>query len=142
MTLEEKKILLNVARKSIEQSLNHKVLFDKKELFEFSQNFKNIQATFVTITLENRLRGCIGSLIAHRTLLDDVISNSNSAAFKDPRFPYLSMEEFKKSKFEISILSKPIFYKFTTKVDLVKKIKNSFIINFNNSSNSVGVNAG
>lgn len=65
------------------------------------------QATFVTLTLHGRLRGCIGSIIAHRPLLDDLISNARSAAFDDPRFPPLSLEEFEEVKIEVSLLSNP-----------------------------------
>lgn len=64
-------------------------------------------ATFVTLTQNNRLRGCIGSLIAHRALIDDLISNARSAAFRDPRFEPLRPEEMDRIRVEVSLLTPP-----------------------------------
>ena len=51
-------------------------------------------AAFVTLTLDGHLRGCIGSLTAHRPLAEDVTANALAAAFDDPRFPPLTAAEF------------------------------------------------
>ena len=50
-------------------------------------------ATFVTLTQHGELRGCIGSLEAHRPLVRDVKANTLAAAFQDPRFMPLSLHE-------------------------------------------------
>ena len=63
-------------------------------------------ASFVTLTLEHELRGCIGSLEAHRPLLDDVRHNAVAAAFHDPRFSPLSDREFARVHVEVSELSR------------------------------------
>lgn len=63
-------------------------------------------ASFVTLTLDNDLRGCIGTLEAHRPLLEDVQHNAVAAAFRDPRFAPLSSREFAKIRVEVSELSK------------------------------------
>ena len=52
-------------------------------------------ATFVTLNLDHKLRGCIGSLRAHRALGDDVKANALAAAFNDPRFKPLTAEEIR-----------------------------------------------
>jgi hypothetical protein len=62
-------------------------------------------ACFVTLTRHGQLRGCIGSLQAHRKLLDDVKANAKAAAFLDPRFEPLTATEFKTTLVEISLLS-------------------------------------
>jgi len=62
-------------------------------------------ATFITLMQSNQLRGCIGSLRAHRPLIDDVKANAIAAAFRDPRFPPLRVEELEKTDVEISLLS-------------------------------------
>ena len=62
-------------------------------------------ACFVTLTQSGELRGCIGSLQAHRSLLDDVKSNAVSAALRDPRFAPMSAEEFDITTVEVSLLS-------------------------------------
>ncbi|MGH8667275.1 MAG: AmmeMemoRadiSam system protein B [Burkholderiales bacterium] len=62
-------------------------------------------ATFVTLTYENALRGCIGSLEARRSLALDVRENALAAAFSDPRFKPLTAQEWARTAVEISLLS-------------------------------------
>ncbi len=62
-------------------------------------------ASFVTLTLDGDLRGCIGSLEPHRPLLEDVQHNAVAAAFRDPRFAPLGNHEFAKVRVEVSELS-------------------------------------
>jgi hypothetical protein len=64
-------------------------------------------ATFVTLTKCGELRGCIGTLEAHRPLFEDVQENAYAAAFRDPRFSPLRVEEFDVVSVEISLLSDP-----------------------------------
>lgn len=81
--------------------------FDKNFLLSMNPELATRKATFVTLTIGGRLRGCIGSLIAHRTLLEDLIANAVSAAFHDPRFPPLTPAELDDIKIEVSLLSEP-----------------------------------
>lgn len=69
-------------------------------------------ATFVTLTQAGELRGCIGSLEAHRALAADVAENAVAAAFRDPRFPPLSDDEFPRTRVEVSLLepSEPLAF--------------------------------
>ena len=62
-------------------------------------------ATFVTLTRQGRLRGCIGTLEAHQPLKDDVKRNARSAALHDPRFPALAREELADTQVHVSVLS-------------------------------------
>ena len=62
-------------------------------------------ASFVTLTRQGELRGCIGSLEAHRPLGLDVRENALAAAFRDPRFMPLSRTEFDEIRVEVSVLS-------------------------------------
>lgn len=64
-------------------------------------------ATFVTLMKGGDLRGCVGSLEAHRPLRDDVRENARAAAFRDNRFPPLAREELPEVTFEVSLLSPP-----------------------------------
>jgi AmmeMemoRadiSam system protein A len=63
------------------------------------------RASFVTLTLNGALRGCIGSVSAHRPLHDDIAESAWKAAFGDPRFKPLTAEELPAVKVDISILS-------------------------------------
>ncbi len=62
-------------------------------------------ASFVTLTRQGELRGCIGTLEAHRPLGIDVRENALAAAFRDPRFMPLSYAEFDEIRVEVSLLS-------------------------------------
>lgn len=62
-------------------------------------------ASFVTIKLDGELRGCIGTIDAHRPLGDDVARNARSAAYRDPRFPPVSVEELPRLQVEVSVLT-------------------------------------
>jgi len=84
---------------------------------------KEKRATFVTLTLNGNLRGCIGMLEACRPLVEDVAENAVSAAFHDPRFPPLSREEFDDLKISISVLSPPQEMIFSDEADLLEKIR-------------------
>jgi AmmeMemoRadiSam system protein A len=64
-------------------------------------------ASFVTLTLGGELRGCIGSVVAHRPLGRDVADNARAAALDDPRFPPLTRAEFGPVHLEVSVLSVP-----------------------------------
>ncbi|MGO9444172.1 MAG: AmmeMemoRadiSam system protein A [Thiobacillaceae bacterium] len=64
-------------------------------------------ACFVTLTKHGELRGCIGTLEAHRPLIEDVRGNAHAAAFRDPRFDPLRQEEFAEISVGISLLSPP-----------------------------------
>jgi hypothetical protein len=70
-------------------------------------------ACFVTLTQQGELRGCIGSLEAHRSLMQDVRANAIAAATHDPRFMPLSVHELARTRIEVSLLSEtePIEFK-------------------------------
>ncbi|MDR1790195.1 MAG: AmmeMemoRadiSam system protein A [Propionibacteriaceae bacterium] len=80
-------------------------------------------AAFVTLTIDGRLRGCIGSLEAWRWLGEDVRSNAVSAAFRDPRFPPLSRDEFAQVDVEVSVLTPPQELSFTSEADALAQLR-------------------
>lgn len=79
-------------------------------------------AVFVTLTQDGELRGCIGSLEAHRSLLEDVKKNARSAAFLDPRFSPLSLRELHQVKVEVSLLTPPVPMRFGSEDDLLSQL--------------------
>jgi AmmeMemoRadiSam system protein B/AmmeMemoRadiSam system protein A len=80
-------------------------------------------ATFVTLTKDGALRGCIGSLQAARPLGADVAENALGAAFRDPRFPPMTAEEWPRVRVEVSLLSAPKPMRFADEVDLLEQLK-------------------
>jgi AmmeMemoRadiSam system protein A len=100
MSIEKGMILLPIARAAIARALKVPHTAD-----ESSPWLAEHGACFVTLTQSGELRGCIGSLQAHRSLLDDVKSNAVSAAMRDPRFTPLGADELDITAIEISLLS-------------------------------------
>ena len=111
-----------IAKSAIEEHFNGEQL-DKQLLLSTYPELSQNKACFVTLNLNHRLRGCIGSIIAHRPLIDDLISNALSAAFRDPRFPPLSQEEFHKVSIEVSLLTPPVSVHYQDRNDLAKIIR-------------------
>jgi AmmeMemoRadiSam system protein B/AmmeMemoRadiSam system protein A len=79
-------------------------------------------ASFVTLTRNGALRGCIGSLAATRPLGEDVAANARAAAFQDPRFPKLKREEWPQCRVEVSLLSAPKPIPFGDEAELLSQI--------------------
>ena len=79
-------------------------------------------ASFVTLTRNGELRGCIGSLAATRPIGEDVASNARAAAFQDPRFPKLKREEWPLCRVEVSLLSAPKPILFADEAELLAQI--------------------
>ncbi|WP_224366285.1 AmmeMemoRadiSam system protein A [Hyalangium versicolor] len=62
-------------------------------------------ACFVTLRKGGELRGCIGSIEAHRSLGEDLVQNARNAAHNDPRFSPLQRNELDLVRFEVSLLT-------------------------------------
>jgi len=122
MTEGDKKTLLNIARLSIQHGLDHQYP-DKISPTDYSSALQQTAACFVTLQLNGELRGCIGTLLAHQALINDVYEHAHGAAFTDPRFSMLSMEEFLNVHIEISILSRMQEIIFNNEEDLLKQLK-------------------
>lgn len=116
-------ILMDMAKKSINQKFDSSIIIDTKYLFSKYPSLEKDGACFVTLTLDGQLRGCIGTLYATRSILEDVISNAYGAAFNDPRFYELTKQEFEKINIEISILSEPKKLNYLNLEDLEANIK-------------------
>ena len=79
-------------------------------------------ATFVTLTQNGQLRGCIGSLEAYRPLATDVAENAVAAAFRDPRFAPLASDELARTRVEVSLLEAPEAMVFTDEADAIASL--------------------
>ena len=104
--------LLALARNAIEQRFG-----GKSRAFEPCPELARPGATFVTLTQNGELRGCIGSLEAHRPLATDVVENAIAAAFRDPRFPPLASGELAHTRIEVSLLEMPKSITFANEAD-------------------------
>lgn len=80
-------------------------------------------ATFVTLTQQGQLRGCIGSLEAWRPLAQDVQENACAAAFRDPRFEPLRADELPHTRVEVSLLTPPEPMQFSSEADALAQLR-------------------
>jgi AmmeMemoRadiSam system protein A len=90
---------------------------------DYPERLREPQASFVTLHLDESLRGCIGSLEARRPLVEDVMQNAYGAAFEDPRFPVLTLEEFERLNIHLSILSPPEPMVCSSEADLAAQLR-------------------
>jgi AmmeMemoRadiSam system protein A len=93
-------ILLALARAAIASRLGAALILTQDETW-----LEDTGASFVTLMHQDRLRGCIGTLEAHRPLGEDVKANAIAAAFRDPRFKPLTRPELDAVSLEVSVLS-------------------------------------
>jgi len=90
---------------------------------EYPETLRQLRATFVTLHLEEELRGCIGVTSAFRPLVEDVVENAYAAAFRDTRFDPLTDKELDELEIDISILSEAEPIEFSSEEDLLAKIR-------------------
>lgn len=113
-------LLIQIVKEAIESKFeNREFDYDK---YNFHTELFEPKATFVTLYLYGHLRGCIGSLVASKPLLQDLVDNAKSAAFSDPRFVPLSEDEFLDIDIEVSILTTPQPLDYIDASDLKEKI--------------------
>jgi MEMO1 family protein len=77
----------------------------------------------VTLTLAGHLRGCIGSLKAHRPLVADVAENAIKAGHADPRFAAVTVEELDSLQMKIAVLGPPAPMRFSSEADLLGQLR-------------------
>ncbi|MCX5662038.1 MAG: AmmeMemoRadiSam system protein A [Planctomycetota bacterium] len=92
-------------------------------LLEYPSALHVTRATFTTLDLDGRLRGCIGSLEATRPLVDDVAHSAFGAAFRDPRFAPVTQAELPRLQIHISILAPATPMTFASEEDLLGQLR-------------------
>ncbi len=122
ITAEEKHQLFEIARQSISSGLEGADALNIA-VSQLSGVAGQKLASFVTLTQNAELRGCMGSLQATEALAQSVANPAYNAAFRDPRFPGLTNEELDKTDIEISILSPMEPLPVTSREDLLSQLK-------------------
>ena len=103
---EDREALLGVARASIRHGFEHGSALPV-DPDRFSPRLREPGACFVTLRRSGQLRGCVGSLEATRSLVEDVAQNAFASAFRDSRFQPLTQEEQAELDVHLSILTPP-----------------------------------
>ena len=122
LTEKEGGHLLAVARKAIERKLLNQG--DTRRPDEaLSPRLSEKRGTFVTLTINGSLRGCIGHITPQEPLIEGTRINALNAAFHDPRFKPLSQKEWRSVKIEISVLTDPKPLPYSDGDDLLEKLR-------------------
>ncbi len=103
LTLEEGRIAVRLARKSIETYLAERRVIRER----LSGVFEQKRGVFTTLTKHGELRGCIGFPYPIKRLDEAIIESAIAAATEDPRFPPVSLEEMDEIVVEVTILTPP-----------------------------------
>ncbi len=98
---------VSLARQSLEEFVkNDKALLPPENMAPVFYDSK--AGVFVSIHLNNKLRGCMGSILPiQKNLASEIISNSISSGIRDPRFLPVTLRELDKLVYEVDILSTP-----------------------------------
>jgi hypothetical protein len=118
----ERHQLLALARASIDHGLAHGEPLSP-DLATLPARLRAARATFVTLHLDDALRGCIGALEARRPLAEDVAQNAFAAAFRDPRFSPVTAAEAARLALQISVLSPAEPLTFASEVELLAQLR-------------------
>jgi AmmeMemoRadiSam system protein A len=105
LSVEDRKILLTIARQSIDAAVTHKPPAHVDEARLNSEVLQSHAGAFVTIEMDGHLRGCVGFLRGESALYHTVKEAAISAALHDTRFLPLSEAELNVIELEISVLS-------------------------------------
>jgi AmmeMemoRadiSam system protein A len=119
---EDRKALLGLARASIQHGLEHGSPLPV-DPDRFSPRLREPGACFVTLRRSGSLRGCVGSLEARRSLVEDVAENAFASAFRDSRFQPLTEGEQADLDIHLSILTPPEPLQCRSEAELLSKLR-------------------
>ena len=119
---EERQVLLRLAREALEHGVHGRKL-PPLNWDSLPPRLKEPGATFVTLTKNGRLRGCIGALEAHQPLAEDVREHAIAAALHDPRFPPVTPDELDDIRLEVSYLTPPEPLPYERPEDLLRRLR-------------------
>jgi len=119
---EEKNLLRQAAKNAVEYKLQHGTPLNV-DTTSYPLPLRKLGASFVTLKKHGELRGCIGTLEAHRPLVEDVTHNAHAAAFTDPRFPPVSKQELPELEYHLSVLTPATPMRFESEKNLLEQIR-------------------
>ena len=100
-SVEERQLLLRLAHQSIAATLENRQL----DLTPPNEHLSELRGAFTTLHRYGKLRGCIGYVLPTQSLYRTVSETARAAAFDDPRFEPVTLQEARDLKIEISVLS-------------------------------------
>jgi AmmeMemoRadiSam system protein A len=122
LTDEEKRLLLRLARSALERGVRGEAL-PSPDAALMTGHLAQLGASFVTLTVNGDLRGCIGALEPAQPLAADVRDHAVAAALEDPRFMPVTPDELTDIEIEISRLTLPQELEYESAEDLLGKLR-------------------
>jgi AmmeMemoRadiSam system protein A len=122
LTQEEQQLLLRLAREALERGVRGETL-PPLDASSLPPRLQEAGATFITLTRDGELRGCIGALDPYQPLAEDVREHAVAAALEDPRFPPVSERELDRIEIEVSRLTRPVPLEYRDVKDLLFKLR-------------------
>lgn len=119
---QDRKILLSLAYQALDAGVRRQRLAPL-DLINLPPRLAELGASFVTLTYNDQLRGCVGSLEIQRPLAEDVRFQAVAAAMNDFRFAPVCLDELPGIKISISVLSKPIPLQYTQPKELLMRLR-------------------
>lgn len=126
LTPEQGATLVKLARNTLARQFDREIEPAEAQTLDALLADHALQArcgTFVTLKMDDQLRGCIGSLSASEPLVTGVRDNTINAAFHDPRFSPLSQKELDRVHIEVSVLTEPVDLDYRDADDLLAKLR-------------------
>ncbi len=118
----DRRFLLNLARQSLVRAATNGPPPEVSGA-EVSPALSEAKGSFVTLTVNGVLRGCIGNILPQGPLYRAVADNAQNAALRDPRFRPVRSNETGQIRIEVSVLTVPEPLRFTSPEDLLSKLK-------------------
>jgi len=126
LSLEQGQLLVKLARHTLWEHFSKQIPQNEIDSLNAALTdpcFNSSCGTFVTLTIDGHLRGCIGNLTSNEPLVSGVRRNAINAAFNDPRFSPLRPSELECVSIEVSILSEPRPLHYRESSDLLKRLR-------------------
>ena len=123
LTHEQGIALTHLARQTIEAAFDRNGVESPLPPELDAPELRQERGTFVTLTKNGMLRGCIGNIMPRGSVIESVKRNALNAAFRDFRFPPLTRDELGEIHIEVSILTLPEKLEYSGAEDLLAKLR-------------------
>jgi hypothetical protein len=122
LSAEQGTELLRLATRSIEHGLNcqRPPGVDPRS---YASPLCDRWAAFVTVRVEQELRGCVGTIEANQPLVSTVVRYAYAAAFEDSRFAAITWEDHRRLDLQVSILSPTTLMSFGSEPELLEQLR-------------------
>jgi len=115
-------LLLKIARESIAEVFEAQNTIDKELLIKEYPILNEPLAAFISIYINNELRGQSGYIEPKSSLLDEIIYHAKAAAFQDQTHEPLKVSDYLQAKLELSLLTPKVQLNYTNTDDLRSQI--------------------